>query len=48
MTKRSLTTLAVAVGSLTLLTVGAGVASADPRLDSAVNTTCTYPQVMGR
>jgi hemophore-related protein len=39
---------AVAVGGLALsLTVGAGIASADPRLDSAVNTTCSYPQVMG-
>ncbi|MCW1823547.1 hypothetical protein A5731_18930 [Mycolicibacterium conceptionense] len=28
------------------LSVGAGVASADPNLDSAVNTTCSYPQVM--
>lgn len=39
--------LAAAAGGLALsLAAGAGVASADPRLDSAVNTTCTYPQVM--
>lgn len=39
--------MAVAVGGLALAAVaGAGVASADPRLDSAVNTTCSYPQVM--
>nr|WP_280832822.1 hemophore-related protein [Mycolicibacterium frederiksbergense] len=39
--------LAVAVGSLALsLTAGAGTASADPNLDSAVNTTCSYNQVM--
>ena len=28
------------------LTVGAPIASASPNLDSAVNTTCSYPQVM--
>lgn len=34
-------------GALALwLTVGTGVASADPRLDSAVSTTCSYSQVM--
>ncbi|MCG7608143.1 MULTISPECIES: hemophore-related protein [Mycobacterium] len=39
---------AVAVGALAMsLSAGAGVASADPRLDSAVNTTCNYSQVMG-
>lgn len=39
--------VAVAVGGLALtLAAGTGVASADPRLDSAVRTTCTYPQVM--
>lgn len=39
--------VAIAVGGLALsLAAGAGVASADPRLDSAVNTTCSYPQVM--
>lgn len=48
MTKRSLVKLVVAVGGLTLsVSAGAGVASADPRMDSAVNTTCSYPQVMG-
>jgi hemophore-related protein len=45
MIKLSLTRLAVAVGGLALsLTAGAGVASADPDLGPAVNTTCTYPQ----
>lgn len=47
MTKLSLTRLAVAVGGLTVsLTVGAGVASADPDLGPAVNTTCTYDQLV--
>jgi hemophore-related protein len=46
MTGLSLTRLALAVSGLTLsLTVGAGVASADPDLGPAVNTTCTYDQV---
>jgi hemophore-related protein len=41
----SLSRLAVAVGGLALsLTVCAGVASADPDLGPAINTTCTYPQ----
>lgn len=45
MTKLSLTRLGVAVVGLTLsLTAGAGVASADPDLGPAVNTTCTYDQ----
>ena len=47
MTKLSLTRLAVAVGGLTLsLTAGAGGASADPDLGPAVNTTCTYDQLV--
>jgi hemophore-related protein len=47
MTKLSLTRLAVAVGGLTLsLTAGAGVASAVPDLGPAVNTTCTYDQLV--
>jgi hemophore-related protein len=47
MAKLSLTRLVAAVGGLTLsLTAGAGVASADPDLGSAVNTTCTYDQVL--
>ena len=47
MIKLSLTRLAVAVGGLALsLTVGAGIASADPDLGPIVNTTCSYPQVM--
>ena len=42
----SLTRLAAAVGGLTLsLTVGAGVASADPDLGPVINTTCNYSQV---
>jgi hemophore-related protein len=45
MHKVSLTRLAVAVGGLSLsLTAGGGVASADPDLGPAVNTTCTYEQ----
>jgi hemophore-related protein len=44
----SLTRLAAVVAGLALsLTVGAGVASADPDLGPIVNTTCSYPQVMG-
>ena len=47
MPKLSLTRRAVAVGGLTLsLTAGAGVASADPDLGPAVNTTCTYDQLV--
>lgn len=39
--------LAVAVGGLAwALTAGTGIASAGPNLDAAVNTTCSYPQVM--
>jgi hemophore-related protein len=46
MVTRSLTRLAAAVGGLTLsLVAGAGIASADP-LDPAINTTCSYPQVV--
>jgi hemophore-related protein len=44
MTKLSLIKFAVAVGGLTL-SVTAGVASADPDLSPAVNTTCTYDQL---
>ncbi|WP_308208389.1 hemophore-related protein [Mycolicibacterium houstonense] len=40
--------VAVAIGAMAIsLSAGAGIASADPRLDSAVNTTCNYSQVMG-
>ena len=47
MANLSLTRLAVAVGGLTLsLTAGAGVASANPDLGPAVNTTCTYGQLV--
>jgi hemophore-related protein len=47
MVMRSLTRLAAAVGGLTLsLVAGAGIASADPGMDSAINTTCSYPQVV--
>jgi hemophore-related protein len=47
MIKMWLTRMSVAVGGLALsLTVGAGVASADPDLGPIVNTTCSYPQVM--
>ena len=45
MIKLPLSRLAVAVGGLALsLTAGVGVASADPDLGSAVNSTCTYSQ----
>ncbi|CRZ19013.1 hemophore-related protein [Mycolicibacterium neworleansense] len=48
MMKLSSATVAIAAGALTMsLSVGAGIASADPRLESAVNTTCSYSQVMG-
>ncbi|CAJ1579365.1 hemophore-related protein [[Mycobacterium] wendilense] len=41
------TKLAVAAAGLGLaLTAGAGFASAAPNLDSMVNTTCSYPQVV--
>jgi hemophore-related protein len=47
MIKLSLTRLAVAAGGLTLwLAAGAGVASAAPDLGPAVNTTCSYPQLV--
>jgi len=43
----SFTRLAAAVGGLALsLVAGAGIASADPGLDPAINTTCSYPQVV--
>ncbi|MFZ0713887.1 hemophore-related protein [Mycobacterium sp.] len=39
--------MTAAVGGLTLaLTIGAGVASADPDLGPVVNTTCNYSQVV--
>lgn len=48
MRELSSTRLAVVAGSLALLlTAGAGIASAEPNLSSAVNTTCSYSQVMG-
>jgi hemophore-related protein len=47
MVKLSLARLAVAVGSLALpVAAAAGVASATPDLGPAVNTTCTYPQLV--
>jgi hemophore-related protein len=47
MVKLSLTKLAVATGGLALsLTAGAGVASAAPDLGPAINTTCSYQQVV--
>jgi hemophore-related protein len=43
--KHSLARLVVVVGALTLTwTTGAGVASAQPDLSPAINTTCTYSQ----
>jgi hemophore-related protein len=48
MVTRSLIGLAVAGGGLALsLLAGAGIASADPAMDAAINTTCSYPQVVG-
>lgn len=48
MVTRSFTRLAAAVGGLALsLVAGAGIASADPGIDAAINTTCSYPQVVG-
>lgn len=47
MIKLSLTRLAVAVGGLAVaFAAGAGVASATPDLGPAVNTTCSYPQLV--
>jgi hemophore-related protein len=47
MVARSFTSLAAAVGGLALsLVAGAGIASADPDLGPAINTTCSYPQVV--
>ena len=46
MIKLSLSRLSVAVGGLAMsLTVGAGVASADPDLGAIVDSTCNYSQV---
>ena len=43
----SLTKLAAAVGGFTLsLSIGAGVAFADPDLGPVINTTCNYSQVV--
>src|ERR1700691_3928308 len=47
MSPLALTRLAVAAGGLALsLTAGAGVASAAPDLGPAINTTCSYSQVV--
>ncbi|MDV3129215.1 hemophore-related protein [Mycobacterium sp. 21AC1] len=47
MIQLSFTKLAVGLGGLALsLTAGAGIATASPNLDSAVNTTCTYDQLV--
>jgi hemophore-related protein len=47
MVTRSFTRLTVAVSALALsLVAGAGIASADPGMDAAINTTCSYPQVV--
>ncbi|MCV7241152.1 hemophore-related protein [Mycolicibacterium celeriflavum] len=47
MIKPSLTRLAVVLGGLGLsLTAATGIASATPDLGPAVETTCTYPQLM--
>jgi hemophore-related protein len=47
MVRLSLSKLSAAAGSLALLlTAETGVASADPDLSPAINTTCNYSQVM--
>jgi hemophore-related protein len=47
MMKVSLTRLAAAVGGLTLsVTAAAGVASAQPYVDTMVNSPCTYDQAI--
>ena len=47
MVTRSLTGLAAAIGGLALsLVAGAGIASAGPDMGPAINTTCSYPQVV--
>src|SRR5258708_24784909 len=47
MMKLSLTRLAVAVGGFAVaFAAGAGVASATPDLGPAVDTTCSYPQLV--
>jgi hemophore-related protein len=47
MIKRSMTRLAAAVGTLALpLAAGTAIASAAPDLGPAVNTTCSYPQLV--
>lgn len=47
MLRLSLRGLSAVLGGLVLSsTVGAGIASADPDLDLAINTTCSYPQVI--
>jgi hemophore-related protein len=46
MVKLSLAKMAAALGGTALaLSAATGIASADP-MDAAINTTCTYPQVM--
>ena len=45
MRKLASSSIAAAVTALALST-GAGIASADPALDAAVNTGCTYAQVV--
>jgi hemophore-related protein len=47
MVRPSLSKLSAAAGSLALLlTAEVGIASADPDLDPAINTTCSYSQVV--
>jgi len=47
MVTRSLGKLAAAAGGLALsVLVGAGIASADDLSPAAINTTCSYPQVV--
>ncbi len=47
MFRLSLTRLSVGLGAMALsLTAGAGIAAAGPNLDSAINTTCNYSQLV--
>jgi hemophore-related protein len=47
MRKLASSSIVPAVGAVILsLAAGAGTANAEPALDAAINTTCTYPQVV--
>ncbi|MBA0046609.1 hemophore-related protein [Mycobacteroides sp. LB1] len=47
MFRPSMVNVAAGLGALAFsLSAGVGIASADPDLDLAINTTCSYPQVV--